>query len=63
MDAFRGWLAGDKKKVSGQVGYSLPDGIGSCRWNMIVEDQYLQESMNWLTTHLKTYSGRLSMES
>jgi 3-dehydroquinate synthase len=63
MDAFRGWLAGDKKKVSGQVGYSLPEGIGSCRWNMIVEDQYLQESMNWLTTHLKTYSGRLSMES
>lgn len=44
----RQWLDGDKKKKAGQVGFSLPDQIGSCRWDIPVSDDDLHESLDWL---------------
>lgn len=43
------WLKGDKKKIVGQVGFSLPDRVGSCLWEIPVEVQHLEESLNWLS--------------
>ena len=56
LEALQQWLAGDKKKSNGIVGFSLPNGIGSCQWDIEVEDAYIEESLNWLTTHLKAFS-------
>ncbi len=56
LDALQHWLQGDKKKVKGIVGYSLPDRIGSCTWDIKVEEKYMAESLNWLSIHLKASS-------
>lgn len=52
-EALGHWLQGDKKKSKGIIGYSLPDRIGSCAWDIKVEEQYIEESLNWLSVHLK----------
>ncbi len=52
------WLLGDKKKINGRLGYSLPESIGSCRWDVMVEDRFIAESLNWLAAHLSTTSKR-----
>lgn len=44
-------IARDKKTNSGLTGYSLPDAIGSCRWDVPVEDWVTIESFHWLSTH------------
>lgn len=48
LQALLPWLKGDKKKTEGRVGYSLPDQIGSCRWDIPVSDSDLRESLDWL---------------
>ncbi|MDZ4748983.1 MAG: 3-dehydroquinate synthase family protein [Saprospiraceae bacterium] len=48
MDALKPWLLGDKKKTGGSVGYSLPDGIGSCRWDIKLEEKQVWESLDWV---------------
>jgi 3-dehydroquinate synthase len=47
------WLLGDKKKSKGMTRYSLPDKIGSCGWDIIVEDHQVAESLDWLNTQVK----------
>lgn len=53
MDVLLHWLQGDKKKFGGVIGYSLPDRIGSCAWDIAVEEPYITESLKWLSVHLK----------
>jgi 3-dehydroquinate synthase len=48
IDALRPWLMGDKKKTGGSVGYSLPDRIGSCGWDIKVEEKLVRESLDWV---------------
>jgi len=47
------WLSGDKKKSEGRIGYSLPERIGLCRWDLAVEQEMVEESMNWLSTQVR----------
>jgi 3-dehydroquinate synthase len=56
------WIEGDKKRAGGQVGYSLPDKIGSCRWDVPVDRQIMVKSFDWLSTQVRTPAGRLSEE-
>ena len=60
MEEIRPWLQGDKKKANGQVGFSLPDRIGSCSWNILVEDQVIAAGLDWLATQVVNPSKRLS---
>ncbi len=48
------WLLGDKKKSKGVTRYSLPDQIGSCGWDIIVEDRQVAESLDWLSTQVRS---------
>ncbi|MEO5905477.1 MAG: 3-dehydroquinate synthase family protein [Saprospiraceae bacterium] len=52
-------LSRDKKTRSGLTGYSLPEAIGSCQWDIQVEDQVIIESFLWLSTHEQTDRERL----
>ena len=54
------WLLGDKKKANRKVGFSLPDRIGSCGWNIHVEDQVMAAGLDWLATQVVGPSDRLS---
>ena len=47
------WLSGDKKKSKGRIGYSLPERIGLCRWDLAVEQEIVEESLNWLSTQVR----------
>lgn len=53
-------LSRDKKTSSGLTGYSLPDRIGSCRWDVPVEDKVIIESFHWLSTHDQADRERLN---
>lgn len=48
IDALQPWIQGDKKKSEGHVGYSLPDGLGSCKWDIKVEEILARESLDWV---------------
>jgi 3-dehydroquinate synthase len=48
------WLSGDKKKSGGRVGYSLPERIGLCRWDMAVDQAIVEESLVWLSTQVRS---------
>jgi len=52
------WLQGDKKKSGGRVGFSLPDRIGSCKWDVGVDDRYVAESLIWMETQVSTIPQR-----
>lgn len=39
----------DKKTSAGQVHFSLPDRIGSCGWDIPVDQEVISDSFNWLT--------------
>ena len=54
------WISGDKKKMKGRVGFSLPDRIGSCGWNIAVENQVLEESFQWLVEQVSGTGKRLN---
>lgn len=43
------WMIMDKKKSKGRIGFSLPDRIGSCGWDIPVEEKVVMESFEWLT--------------
>ncbi len=43
------WLNLDKKKSGARIGFSLPDRIGSCKWNIPVEDQVIKDCLSWLS--------------
>jgi len=58
----RPWIMKDKKKSGGKVGFSLPDAIGNCRWDIPVEDNTLKESFDWLHAQAKSVPFRLSMD-
>jgi len=48
FDELNFWLLQDKKKSGAVIGYSLPDKIGSCRWDVSVPDNVAIESFHWL---------------
>lgn len=60
MEEMRIWLAGDKKKSYGRVMYSLPEKIGSCKWNIPVDEMIVIEALDWLATHGRPPVIRLS---
>src|SRR4029079_2598986 len=43
----RPWLEKDKKQSDSRIPYSLPDQIGSCRWNIQVEDHVAEDCFEW----------------
>lgn len=43
------WMHMDKKKSGGRIGYSLPDKIGSCGWDIAVDERVVEDSYQWLT--------------
>ena len=47
------WLAGDKKKSGGRIGYSLPERIGLCRWDVGVKPEHVELSLNWLSAQVR----------
>ncbi|MEO6132126.1 MAG: hypothetical protein ABIQ02_09780, partial [Saprospiraceae bacterium] len=53
------WIEGDKKKLKGRIGYSLPDKIGSCRWDMPVENSTIMESLDWVRGQVNSVPFRL----
>jgi 3-dehydroquinate synthase len=53
LEALQHWLQSDKKKSNGIIGYSLPDRIGFCARDIKVPEHYIEESLNWLSAHLK----------
>jgi 3-dehydroquinate synthase len=60
VEEIRPWISGDKKKTNGQVGFSLPDRIGSCGWNIVVKEHDIANSLEWLATQVRKPSVRLS---
>ena len=54
------WMEHDKKNRSGQILFSLPDRIGSCGWNITVEQEVIRESYEWLSQGV-TADGRLNL--
>ena len=61
FSALKEWVTMDKKKKGGEVGFSLPDKIGSCGWGIPVEDQVIARSLDWLT-YEKVLTKRLGVE-
>lgn len=59
IESLRPWLNADKKKHKGAVGFSLPNKIGACIWDVKVEEYEVEESLNWLGAHLSAASIRL----
>ena len=53
FDDLISWLQKDKKTTLGVVGYSLPDGIGSCRWDVKTDEQEVRKGLGWLSNHLE----------
>ncbi len=37
----------DKKNVAGKINFSLPDSIGSCKFNVVVSHELIKESLNY----------------
>ncbi|MEP6646824.1 MAG: 3-dehydroquinate synthase family protein [Saprospiraceae bacterium] len=62
VDKLLPWLEGDKKKLNGRVGFSLPDKIGSCQWDIPVSTNGIAESLDWLREHLNSVPFRLRVE-
>jgi 3-dehydroquinate synthase len=56
------WMMKDKKRSGGKVGFSLPDGIGSCRWDVPVDIEKVRESFDWLHAQVNSVPFRLSVE-
>ncbi len=56
------WIGGDKKKSKGRVGFSLPDKIGSCGWDIPVEENVIIESFEWVRAQVKAVPFRLRVE-
>ncbi|MBK9984959.1 MAG: 3-dehydroquinate synthase [Saprospiraceae bacterium] len=52
------WIGGDKKKSKGRVGFSLPDKIGSCGWDIPVEENAIIESFEWVRAQVKSVPFR-----
>ena len=52
FEALKTWIGRDKKKGIGGVGYSLPTAIGSCKWDVFVEEKAISESYHWITTQV-----------
>lgn len=49
FEALIRWIRMDKKKKGETVGFSLPDRIGSCGWDIPVNDGMIADSLQWLT--------------
>jgi 3-dehydroquinate synthase len=56
-EALAGWLHRDKKNSDGLRSFSLPTGIGSCRWD--VQDGNPTGAIQWLQEHVSSPSFRL----
>lgn len=54
------WMERDKKKTKGRIGFSLPDRIGSCQWDIPVEESTVIESFEWVRGQVKSVPFRLS---
>lgn len=62
FEKIRNWIQRDKKKSDNQVGFSLPDGIGSCRWDIVVENKIIEDSFDWLRAQVNSVPFRLSVD-
>ena len=52
FDDLKTLIGKDKKKSQGSIGYSLPGSIGSCKWDVKVEEQVSRECFQWITTQV-----------
>lgn len=43
------WMIKDKKSIHASPGFSLPDKIGSCKWNVQVAESVIAECFTWYT--------------
>jgi 3-dehydroquinate synthase len=43
------WIRRDKKKKDGQTGFSLPDRLGSCGWDIPVQKDLITGCLEWLS--------------
>lgn len=59
FEALKPWIARDKKNAGDSIRMSLPDRIGSCGWDITVNDNVISESFDWMR-QAQTSSGRLS---
>ena len=50
------WIRRDKKMTYGNPSYSLPDGIGSCRWDIMPAE--IHSSIEWLQEHVSSFPHR-----
>ena len=48
FEELKSWVQKDKKKSGHTVGFSLPDRIGSCGWDIPVEEHFIKESFDYL---------------
>lgn len=48
FEELNSWIQKDKKKSGQKVGFSLPDRIGSCGWDIPVEEHFIKESILYL---------------
>jgi 3-dehydroquinate synthase len=60
-EALASWLQRDKKNSAGLRSFSLPTGIGSCRWD--VRDGNAAAAIQWLQEHVSTATFRLLTDS
>ena len=51
------WMQRDKKNIAGMQSFSLPAGIGACRWD--VRDADATAAISWLREHVSTSTFRL----
>lgn len=58
FEAIRQWIEKDKKNIFGKVAYSLPDAIGSCQWNVMVDQPIAKEAYDWLCAQAPGSSQR-----
>ena len=49
FDHLKPFIALDKKNSGSRVFFSLPESIGSCRWDVLVENAIIQDSFQWFT--------------
>ncbi len=57
------WIQRDKKKSNGRTGFSLPERIGSCRWDIPVGDEVIADSISRVLTQGLVPSYRLESGS
>lgn len=52
FEQLEAFMARDKKNLNDKIGFSLPDDIGSCQWNVNVPEEAIIRSLKWLSAQV-----------